>query len=86
MLLSTHKESEVRMSEEKDYAYYSEALHSSYLFYTMEVDKLNKDNKRLREALLEIARIEPSPLFSYSSKDIDKICIIAEQALGGTCD
>lgn len=65
-----------------DYSYWSENLHSAYLFYTMEVDKLNKENKRLREALLEIARIEPSPMFSYSSKDIDKICIIAEQALG----
>ena len=47
---------------------------------------LKVENKRLREALIEIARIEPSPIFSYSSKDIDKICIIAEQALGGTCD
>ena len=41
------------------------------------------ENKRLREALIEIAKTEPSPLFSYSSKDIDKICIIAKQALGG---
>jgi len=44
--------------KEKDYAYYSEALHSSYLFYTMEVDRLNKQllaeqakNKKLIEAL-----------------------------------
>ena len=48
--------------KEKDYAYYSEALHSSYLFYTMEVDRLNKQllaeqakNKKLVEALESIA-------------------------------
>ena len=40
------------------------------------------ENKRLREALIEIAKTEPSPLFSYNSKDIDKICVIAKQALG----
>lgn len=38
------------MSEEKnDYAFYSEALHSSYLFYTMEVDKLNKQLQAAKE-------------------------------------
>ena len=47
------------MSEEKDdYSYWSEVLHSSYLFYTMEVDRLNKqlqtakeENERLRNLL-----------------------------------
>ena len=34
-----------------DYSYWSENLHSAYLFYTLEVDKLNRENKRLREAL-----------------------------------
>ena len=37
------------MNKENDYAYFSESLHSSYLFFTMEVDKLSKENKRLRE-------------------------------------
>ena len=37
-----------------DYSYWSENLHSAYLFYTLEVDKLNKENKRLREALKQI--------------------------------
>ena len=34
-----------------DYSYWSENLHSSYLFYTMEVDKLNKLNKQLTQKL-----------------------------------
>ena len=38
-----------------DYSYWSENLHSAYLFYTLEVDKLNRENKRLREALGQIA-------------------------------
>ena len=49
-----------------DYSYWSENLHSSYLFYTMEVDKLNKLNKQLtqklekvREALEKIVLIYP---------------------------
>ena len=38
------------MSEEKnDYAFYSESLHSSYLFYTMEVDRLNNQLKAAKE-------------------------------------
>src|SRR5574344_1753588 len=38
------------MSEEKNYyAFYSEALHSSYLFYTMEVDRLNKQLQTAKE-------------------------------------
>ena len=32
-----------------DYSYWSENLHSAYLFYTLEVDKLNKENKQMRE-------------------------------------
>ena len=40
-----------------DYSYWSENLHSAYLFYTLEVDKLNKENKRLREALEKIITI-----------------------------
>ena len=39
-----------------DYSYWSENLHSAYLFYTLEVDKLNKENKRLREALEKISK------------------------------
>ena len=42
------------MNKEDNYSYWSENLHSSYLFYTMEVDKLSKENKRLREALEKI--------------------------------
>lgn len=38
-----------------DYSYWSENLHSAYLFYTLEVDKLNKENKRLREIIKENA-------------------------------
>ena len=34
-----------------DYSYWSENLHSAYLFYTLEVDKLNKENKRLKTEL-----------------------------------
>ena len=41
-----------------DYSYWSENLHSAYLFYTLEVDKLNKENKRLREALEKILIID----------------------------
>ena len=64
---------------EDDYSYWSENLHSAYLFYTMEVDKLNKDNKRLREALEKIATC------NYSDKNATNLewCkVIAKQALG----
>ena len=61
--------------EEIDYVDFSEALHSSYLFYTMEVDKLNKENKRLREALEKIVQ---SRVNNFNSYIID----IAKQALG----
>ena len=45
------------MSEEKDdYSYWSENLHSAYLFYTLEVDKLNKENKQMREALEKVKK------------------------------
>ena len=80
------------MIEEKDYAYFSEALHSSYLFYTMEVDKLNKENKRLREALEKIkAMTYCEHKGSYLDMDCDNClsdekedCVkyIAKQALG----
>ena len=67
------------MSEEKDYAYFSEALHSSYLFYTMEVDKLNKENKRLREA---IENIKFEAEFNGNDESVQKMFMIAKQALG----
>ena len=71
------------MSEEKDYAYFSEALHSSYLFYTMEVDKLNMENKRLREALEKIEAYRPRlHQFNLSSIDFEDVLDIAKQALG----
>jgi len=65
--------------EEIDYVDFSEALHSSYLFYTMEVDKLNKENKRLREALEKIATC------NYSDKkatNLEWCKVAAKQALG----
>ena len=57
-----------------DYSYWSENLHSSYLFYTMEVDKLNKENKRLREAL-EFIKTKYEPYIAYLQvvEDINKI-------------
>ena len=58
-----------------DYSYWSENLHSAYLFYTMEVDKLNKENKRLREALENIADWE-------DDDDLWMCRNIAHQALG----
>ena len=66
------------MSEEKDYAYFSEALHSSYLFYTMEVDKLNRENKLLREALENIKDIT----HYGDGYRIFEVEDIAKQALG----
>ena len=62
------------MSEEKDdYSYWSENLHSSYLFYTMEVDKLSKENKRLREALEAISKAH--------GETVPRIMKYAQQAL-----
>ena len=66
-----------------DYSYWSENLHSAYLFYTLEVDKLNRENKRLREAL-EIDQKRFKHILN--SEDYCKIKIIAlqrcKQALG----
>ena len=62
-----------------DYSYWSENLHSAYLFYTLEVDKLNKENKRLREALESIATC------NYSDKkatNLEWCKVTAQQALG----
>ena len=56
-----------------DYSYWSENLHSSYLFYTMEVDKLSKENKRLREALEAISKAH--------SETVPRIMKYAQQAL-----
>ena len=67
------------MNKENDYAYFSESLHSSYLFFTMEVDKLSKENKRLREALESIAKC------NYSDKkatNLEWCKKTAKQALG----
>ena len=58
-----------------DYNYWSENLHSAYLFYTLEVDKLNRENKRLREALEKIVQ---SRVNNFNGYIID----IAKQALG----
>ena len=64
-----------------DYSYWSENLHSAYLFYTMEVDKLNRENKRLREALERINRISCQyPNMMHGEHRT--ISHIAEQALG----
>ena len=79
-----------------DYSYWSENLHSAYLFYTLEVDKLNKENQRLREALEKISngnrmtycRSREALLFGCANKDALNIncqsCdyFIAKQALG----
>ena len=62
-----------------DYSYWNENLHSAYLFYTLEVDKLNKENKRLREALEKIATC------NYSDKkatNLEWCKVTAKQALG----
>ena len=62
------------MNKENDYAYFSESLHSSYLFFTMEVDKLSKENKRLREALEAIkTKYEPYIAYLQVVEDINKI-------------
>lgn len=60
--------------EEIDYVDFSEALHSSYLFYTMEVDKLNKENKRLREALEKIAVIDSYKDCKNVGYEVDFVC------------
>ena len=68
-----------------DYSYWSENLHSAYLFYTLEVDKLNKENKRLREAL---KKINTSIINDFAFNDkpyismINGLKNIAKQALG----
>ena len=68
------------MSEEKDdYSYWSENLHSAYLFYTLEVDKLNKGNKRLREVIKDI-KFEAE--FNGNDESVQKMFMIAKQALG----
>ena len=61
-----------------DYSYWSENLHSAYLFYTLEVDKLNKENKRLREALEKIKDIT----HYGDGYRIFEVEDIAKQALG----
>ena len=69
------------MSEEKDdYSYWSENLHSAYLFYTLEVDKLNKENKRLREAL-ENVKFEAE--FNGNDESLQKIINIVDNTLKG---
>lgn len=63
-----------------DYSYWSENLHSAYLFYTLEVDKLNRENKRLREAL---EKIEVETMTNIPALDsILNIRDIIKQALG----
>lgn len=79
-----------------DYSYWSENLHSSYLFYTMEVDKLNKENKRLREALETSKKMfveqghcpwaDGTGEFNCEKCNDDCMFPILQQALGGTCD
>ena len=63
-----------------DYSYWSENLHSSYLFYTMEVDKLSKENKRLREAL-ENVKFEAE--FNGNDESLQKIINIVDNTLKG---
>ena len=73
-----------------DYSYWSENLHSAYLFYTLEVDKLNRENKRLREALEKIASQTVKTQDTLCNLKLDsctndcKSCFqnIAQQALG----
>ena len=66
-----------------DYSYWSENLHSAYLFYTMEVDRLNKENKLLREALEKINSKDITFIDMDSYRDTMKIYeLIAKQALG----
>ena len=61
-----------------DYSYWSENLHSSYLFYTMEVDKLNKLNKQLTQKL-EKAREEFNNIMLVASDT--NTYYIAQQAI-----
>ena len=63
-----------------DYSYWSENLHSSYLFFTMEVDKLSKENKRLREAL-ENVKFEAE--FNGNDESLQKIINIVDNTLKG---
>ena len=70
------------MSEEKDYAYFSEALHSSYLFYTLEVDKLNKQNKRLREAITHALNFIGNGEQELNLTEIENVHYTLKQALG----
>lgn len=67
-----------------DYSYWSENLHSAYLFYTLEVDKLNKENQRLREALEKIAKQHSSKYINDGEYDegLKSAYTIAKQALG----
>ena len=72
-----------------DYSYWSENLHSSYLFYTMEVDKLRKENKLLREALEKIVNDCTNKATKCNNCALKKepcVSYIAKQALGDTCD
>ena len=69
------------MSEEKDdYSYWSENLHGAYLFYTLEVDKLNKENKRLREVIEDI-KFEAE--FNGNDESLQKIINIVDNTLKG---
>ena len=63
-----------------DYSYWSENLHSSYLFYTMEVDKLSKENKRLREVIKDI-KFEAE--FNGNDESLQKIINIVDNTLKG---
>lgn len=63
-----------------DYSYWSENLHSSYLFYTMEVDKLNKQNKQLTQKL-EKARGALIAISKAHSETVPRIMKYAQQAL-----
>ena len=65
-----------------DYSYWSENLHSAYLFYTLEVDKLSKENKRLREALEYAVRFYKECIDTKSEPDITEWVEIFAQALG----
>ena len=63
-----------------DYSYWSENLHSSYLFYTMEVDKLSKENKRLTQKL-EKTRDVLNAISKAHSETVPRIMKYAKQAL-----
>ena len=65
-----------------DYSYWSENLHSAYLFYTMEVDKLSKENQLLREAITHALNFIGNGEQELNLTEIENVHYTLKQALG----